>query len=160
MRKILTHLIETSDIDKVMALQSLSYRDDLLESRDVFEIMRDVYSKGAVAVIVDNEFAGYIFFHKYKKGNVKPLNSLLKLNGNENCMFLHDICVHPDFRGLGLTKLLLKEFDKETESEHLGYQALIAVQNSEEFWKKCGFKIANIVKYGNKMAYYMIKILT
>ena len=69
-------------------------------------------------------------------------------------MYLHDIAVHPRYRGMGLTRMLMERVDHETRREGFGVQCLVAVQNSQEFWRKHGFKIVRMIKsYGESPAY-------
>jgi ribosomal protein S18 acetylase RimI-like enzyme len=57
---------------------------------------------------------------------------------------------------MGLTRMLMESVDHETRRGGFEVQCLVAVQNSQDFWKKYGFKIVRMVEcYGESLAYYM-----
>jgi len=115
-----------------------------------------VYPQGCLGVSVGGMLAGYVFFHPYRDDAVKPLNLSLVLNGTENCMYLHDIAVHHRYRGMGLARMLMERIDHETRSGGFEIQCLVAVQNSQDFWRKFGFKIVRMAEgYGESLVYYM-----
>jgi ribosomal protein S18 acetylase RimI-like enzyme len=152
--------IKLEEIDFVLKIQKNSYIDKYLEKSHTFNRMITLYPKGCLGVCVVRILAAYIFFHPYRENQVKPLDLSLVLDGNEDCMYLHDIAVHHNYRGKGLSKILLERFDQETIRGGFNVQCLVAVQSSEDFWEKHGFKKEFIIEnYGGAQAYYMKKIL-
>ena len=150
--------INSEDIEQVVELQKICYRENFWEDKKVFEILLSVYPKGAIKALYQEQLSGYIFFHPYIYNKIKPLNYTLELKGNENCMHLHDLCIHPSYRGLGLSKLFLDSFDSETKLMGFKYQTLVAVQGSEKMWSKYGFQVSKVINYGSESAYYMTRI--
>jgi ribosomal protein S18 acetylase RimI-like enzyme len=62
---------------------------------------------------------------------------------------------------MGLARMLMESVDQETRRGGFEVQCLVAVQNSQDFWKKYGFKIVRMVEgYGESPAYYMRARLT
>jgi ribosomal protein S18 acetylase RimI-like enzyme len=115
-----------------------------------------VHPQGCLGVSVGGILAAYVFFHPYHDDVVKPLDLMLVLSGTEDCIYLHDIAVHHRYRGMGLARMLMESVDHETRRGGFEVQCLVAVQNSQDFWKKYGFKIVRIVEgYGESLAYYM-----
>ena len=115
-----------------------------------------VYPQGCLGVSVGGMLAAYVFFHPYRDDVVKPLDLSLVLDGAEDCMYLHDIAVHHRYRGMGLARMLMERIDHETRSGGFEIQCLVAVQNSQDFWRKFGFKIVRMVGgYGESLVYYM-----
>jgi ribosomal protein S18 acetylase RimI-like enzyme len=152
--------LNIGEIGLVQKIQKNSYKDEYLEKSHTFTRMITIYPQGCLGVSVENNFAAYIFFHPYHENEVKPLNFTLVLSEKEDCMYLHDLAVHRDYRGMGLTGILMERFDKETLLEGFHVQCLVAVQNSQEFWRKYGFKTEFIIEnYGDTQAYYMKKYL-
>ena len=144
------------DVPFVLEVQSESYGETYIEDERVFIQMISVYPQGCLKVNVDGFFASYVFFHPYHNNMVKPLDSPLVLTGTEDCMYLHDLAVHRSYRRMGLTKILMEEVDNKTRKAGFSLQALTAVQNSHNFWRKHGFRIEReIESYGGSPAYYM-----
>ena len=57
---------------------------------------------------------------------------------------------------MDLARMLMERIDHETRSGGFEVQCLVAVQNSQDFWRKFGFKIVRMVEsYGESLAYYM-----
>lgn len=152
--------VSKKEVDKILRIQRNCYKSEYIEGREIFERMIDVYPRGCIGVLVDTIFAGYIFFHPYFEGRPKPLNTMLRLNGKEDCMYLHDLAIDRKYRGRGLSKILMDEFNQETQKKGFKVQCLVSVQDSLGFWEKHGFKLDKIIKdYGYENAYYMKRSL-
>jgi ribosomal protein S18 acetylase RimI-like enzyme len=121
--------------------------------------MKTVYPQGCWGIKNEGVLEGYIFFHPYYEGMIKPLDHILILNGSENCMYLHDIAIKPLYRGLQHSKKLLEKFNMETTRQGFTIQCLVAVQNSHDFWMKYGFNtVREIENYGEGPAFFMKKV--
>jgi len=115
-----------------------------------------VYPQGCLGVSVGGMLAAYVFFHPYRDNVVKLLDLSLVLNGTEDCMYLHDIAVHHRYRGMDLTRMLMERVDHETRRGGFEVQCLVAVQNSQDFWRKHGFEIVRTIEdYAESPAFYM-----
>jgi GNAT superfamily N-acetyltransferase len=155
-RKISLIPITAEKIDLVLGIQRDSYRIEYHESEDTLKKIINVYPKGCLAIYVQGLIGGYVFFHPYHADKIKPLNFNLVLDGTEDCMYIHDMAVYSKYRGLGLTRIMMDEVDYETRNTGFVLQCLVAVQESEDFWRKFGFRIVNkLEKYGLGSAYYM-----
>ena len=137
-----TNLPEMMEIQKDCFLEI--YREDVF----VYDNLLTVFPDGAWGAFLDDKLVSYIFFHPYKTQTPKPLNSELVLTGNEDCMYLHEIAVLPQYRLYGITNWLMSEFDDISKLCQMKYQSLVSVQNSMEFWKKKGFSVIGKVDEG------------
>ena len=150
--------LNKDNIEDLMILERHSFSEGLGESEDSFLQSAEVYPKGSLLLYIDNEIAGSIFFHPYLLGEIQEIKSCVsKLTGKENCMYLHSFSIHPQFRGKGLAHILFDYFEKISKEEGYDVQALVAVQNSERFWKKYGFEPVRQISYGNAPAVYMTR---
>jgi GNAT superfamily N-acetyltransferase len=144
------------DLDTIMELQKSAYVEELLEKKEAYEKMLAAYPDGFKILLVDGRPAGYVFYHPGFEDQIQPLDETsLKITGEEDCMYLHDMVVHPDFRGKKLTRPLFECFDQATKEKGFTKQALVAVQDSFRFWQKYGFTVAKEIEYGGLPAYYM-----
>ena len=148
--------ITLEHIADVLEIQRDCYDEWYIEDIGTFTRMITVYPRGCLGGSVDGILGSYAFFHPYHNDVVKPLDLSLVLNGTEDCMYLHDIAVHHKYRGMGLTRMLMESVDHETRRGGFKVQCLVAVQNSQDFWRKYGFKIVRTIEsYGGSPAYYM-----
>jgi ribosomal protein S18 acetylase RimI-like enzyme len=148
--------ITLNEIASVLKIQRDSYVEAYIENSRMFTQMISVYPQGCLGVSVGGMLAAYVFFHPYRDNLVKLLDLLLVLNGTEDYMYLHDIAVYHRYRGMGLARMLMERVDHETRREGFEVQCLVAVQNSQEYWKKYGFEILRTIEgYGKCPAFYM-----
>jgi ribosomal protein S18 acetylase RimI-like enzyme len=148
--------IKLDEIGSVLDIQRICYGEGYLEDSQTFSRMIDVYPQGCLGVSVGGVLVGYVFFHPFHDNAVKPLDLSLVLDGTEDCMYLHDIAVHHRYRGMGLARMLMERVDRETRRDGFKAQCLVAVQNSQEFWEKYGFKtVRTSESYGGSPAHYM-----
>jgi ribosomal protein S18 acetylase RimI-like enzyme len=147
-------------LSDVKNVNNICFQDAYQEDISVYNAIIEVFPEGAYGAFCDNELVGYIFFHPYKYPAVKPLNSLLALSGDENCMYLHEIAVLPEYRAQHIPTRLLSAFDHVSQSHNLTLQSLVSVQNSIGFWEKKGFAVVREVNEGGyKDSYLMDKQL-
>ena len=148
------HLIDAKNVSNICFLKA--YQEDI----SVYQTIMEVFPDGGWGAFCDNQLVGYIFFHPYKYPAIKPLNSTLELNGNENCMYLHEIAVLPEYRAHNISACLLNIYDKASQLHKLTLQSLVSVQNSIGFWEKKGFSVViEINEGGYSNSYLMSKDL-
>ena len=145
---------------EVKSVSNLCFQTVYQEEKFVYESIVEVFPDGAYGAFCDGKLVGYIFFHPYRHSEAKPLNSMLTLNGDENCMYLHEIAVLPEYRSYHIPTRLLSVFDNVSQTHNLTNQSLVSVQNSVGFWEKKGFSVVSeICEGGYKDSYYMEKQL-
>ena len=148
--------ITLDEIAFVLEIQRDCYGEGYIEDSHTFTRMIAVYPQGCLGVSVGGVLAAYVFFHPYRDDVVKPLDHLLVLNGTEDCMYMHDIAVHPRYRGMGLARMLMERVDHETRRGGFEVQCLVAVQDSQDFWRKHEFETVRMIEsYGESPAHYM-----
>lgn len=153
--------LNNEDILGVMSLQKQVYTKDLQEDITFFIQILNVFPEGVFGVFEGDNLAGYLFSHPYLLNQVKPLNSQLYLTGEENCLYLHDMAISPDYQGKGLTKQLFERFLLTAKNNAFEVQCLVAVQNSYQFWNKLGFvNIKTVNEDGYHDAVYCKRIIS
>jgi len=142
------------DLEQVLEIQKACYHEDYLESREKFESILQLYPPGCYG-IWHEKLVGYLFSHPWRIGECVPLGTpIKKLPENADCLYLHDIAILPEFRGKGAGKAL---FSKVLDAaQRFKAIELVAVQRSENFWKKLGFKEAKDIMYGGRKAKLML----
>lgn len=129
-----------TDLPSILSVQASCYLEVEPERPEVLSEKFNLFPRGCFVAEVDSEVVGYMFSHPWKLGSPPKLDAfLLQIPINANTYYIHDIAVHPSFRGAGIAKLF---YDKALDGgKEGGYKSisLIAVQESEKFWKKLGF---------------------
>lgn len=146
-------LAHIAAVDKI---QRLAYNPRYWEDRDAFLAMSTSYAKGARLLLVGGAPVGYVFAYPCVDGMVMPLNPRqVTKSEHSNCMYIHDLAVHPKFRGRGLGGRLLEQVDLMTVAEAYDMQTLTSVQGSDAFWIRKGFAAVMTVEYAGSPANYM-----
>jgi GNAT superfamily N-acetyltransferase len=69
------------------------------------------------------------------------------------------MCVSPAHRSEGIGRLLFDALSTHLESENVTKITGVAVQDSEKFWKKCGFEIGAPYTYpGGALGHVITKV--
>ena len=86
--------------------------------------------------------AGYLLAHPIPDDFESFGEGPPPLSGSETALYLHDMCVGTAHRNKGIGRLLFDALNAHLESENFTKVTAVAVQDSETFWKKTGFKSA------------------
>jgi len=150
--------VNESELVDVIRLQDSVYPVSHQEPINTFESMLRVYPQGSL-VAVDQGIIGYLFFHPGLMDEVQSLCSELKLPLNPDCMYLHDLVVSHECRGLGVSDSLLQACYITSLSEGFNELRLVAVYGAESFWQRIGFVGLEWIDYGGEKALRMSKSL-
>ena len=163
-----------SHIDQVHEIQAASYIEEYHESKEAYELMIEKYSNGCFVIQVDHEMAGYIIMHDNTRGTIQKLNETKNdsdltnthqqqqehsQNNDSNCWYIHDCCLIPKFRGIGLADKAIEHAMKLAKKNRFEYITLVSVMNTYRFWEKKGWERVNELVYGSHTAYYMERYL-
>ena len=136
------------------------YSVDLYESKKAFRNKWSISPDGCFADIEDDMLRGYILSLPWKSNEVVPLSQVVSLPDNPDCWYIHDLCVNSYSQGQGVgCGLIAKSLDTAILK---GFKRcfLVAVNNSEVFWIKRGFKILDTIIYTKRVtAVKMVKEL-
>jgi ribosomal protein S18 acetylase RimI-like enzyme len=152
--------VNPNDLEQISSIESRCYSKNLIESKQRFKRLIDVYPKGCYGVEVEDKLIAYIFFLPWKRGSVLKLNDpTLELPDNPDCMYIHDLAVDPKFRGRGIARRLAGHALNIFSRREYQVINLVAVQKSETFWAKFGFRPVTEISYGGERAIFMELLL-
>lgn len=122
-----------------------------------------LFPAGCLIATLGDVIAGYAVAHPGLIGAPPPLDILLgALPTHPDCLYVHDVALLPDARGLRLGEAATAVLVDVARRHNLTRLALTAVNNSTEFWARQGFTVAPTVKslgsYGDDAA-YMVRYL-
>jgi GNAT superfamily N-acetyltransferase len=127
------------DIPEIMKIQEECYNINQIESPFIFISILDAAKLSCFVIEYDNIICGYIFAHMWISIIRPPkLHKELKLDKSDKfeCIFIHDVAIRPLYQNRGYGLNLFSYLDKMYNMPF----TLVAVNGSEKFWNKIGFK--------------------
>lgn len=110
------------------------------EGPEIFEEKLRLFPDGCFALQTSTDIVGYCFSHPWTRGLPPALNQLLgELPRAPNTYFIHDLAVDARARGQSVTSALLPVIATVAKQAGLNHMTLVAVNQSEGFWRKAGF---------------------
>ena len=142
-----------SDYSDIAEIGTKSYCNQYYEGDESFLSKIDGCPAGCFVADLDG-VVGYAISFPYLVGKSFPIDSFFVLVENQNCWYIHDVCVAEDFRGMGIARMLVSKVIETGWN----VMCLTAVQGSEGFWERLGFRSFFETKYCGKKASYMVFI--
>lgn len=136
----------------------------LPERREVFEEKLRLFPAGCFALEIDGGVAGYALAHGWTLGAAAPLDRFLgALPAAADCLYLHDVALLPQARGMGAAAALMEKLATVAADNRLGALALVSVYGTDRLWRRLGFESleaasAQLPAYG-AAARYMVRRL-
>lgn len=144
-----------ADLSAINEVQCDAYGADFLEPMVKFEHILNEYADCSYVALWEEQVVGYVVAYPSDAGRHDYDQRKYVFTGNEDSLYVHDLCLHSLARGMGMAKLLFSAvLDHVSES---GYQNLIgvAVQDSVPFWQKLGFEMKYEHSYNGEPGQYM-----
>ncbi|MFT3906929.1 MAG: GNAT family N-acetyltransferase [Steroidobacteraceae bacterium] len=83
---------------------------------------------------------GYLDGYRSRLGQVAALDGLYHHAAVADCLYLHDLAVHPRVRSQGVAQSLLAAAELHAHRQGLGVMALTAVLDTPAYWHRRGFE--------------------
>ncbi|MFD2264829.1 GNAT family N-acetyltransferase [Lacibacterium aquatile] len=144
--------------------------DDLVETNLIADIVHPAYPEdpavqadrlslfpdGCWVAEHQGIIVGYCVAHAGKRQRPPALDSLLGVLPPEvDCLYMHDVALLPTARGTGLGKGIVPLMQDVARRHGFAVIALTSVNDSQDFWRACGFKqIAPDAYLAAKLATY------
>jgi GNAT superfamily N-acetyltransferase len=132
--------LELRDLPAILALQRACYRAELQEGAEAFHGKLAAFPAGCLGLEREGRLGGYVFCQPWRLGETLPLDHPGGVPAEPDCLYIHDLAVHPDWRGSGAAAALLARVEALAASLSLDRLALVSVQDSEAFWARQGFR--------------------
>lgn len=134
---------------------------DYPESGLVFASRLVLFPAGCFMAEGDGQLLGYCFAHPGKLGDPPPLNAVVPLPDQPDCLYLHDLALMPEARGQRLGEAMVAMLVDLARAQGFDRIALTAVSNSWRFWERHNFHrhtCAKAAEYG-PTAQYMVRVV-
>ena len=116
---------------------------DYPERPEVFAERLKLYPAGCLVLAAGPDIGGYVISHPWREGGPPALDTLLgALPERPDTYYIHDLALLPGRRGGAAATAAVEVLAAHATSLGLGEVSLIAVGNSQQFWRRCGFVAA------------------
>lgn len=134
--------MQAQDLAAVAKLQDSCYSEALFESAKLLrQRLQQAPDSCWLIESVNTEVLAYLFSYRSRAGAVTPLAAPFCQYATPDCLYLHDMAVSPQARGLGLASTLLQQARQYAQHRALSSLALVAVQGSVPYWQRQGFSV-------------------
>jgi len=149
-----------ADLDEVAAIARIGFPDHF-EGRPMFANRLALAPDGCFALAGDAGVNGYLIAYPWRGDDAPPLNTLIAtIPEDAAVMYLHDLCLHPDARGLKATGEIIERLADQAKAQGWPAIALVAVNDAAGFWARHGFEVREseaitrkLVTYGDDARY-------
>lgn len=129
---------DLDDVNRIADQVHVNYPEDPA----VFAERQALFPKGCLILGGPSEIGGYAISHPWHYKQPPELNVLLRaLPDHPTTFYIHDIALLPTARGAGHASKGVEQLFEIATSSGLPNISLIAVNNSQQFWAKLGFKV-------------------
>lgn len=114
-----------------------------------------LYPDGARLLEVDGVPSGYVLAHPWRFKSLPALNSLLgAIPADADTFYLHDLALLSAARGTGAAAMIVGEMLRHTRLKAFATMSLVAVNGSQPFWHKHGFRPVDAPELVEKLSSY------
>ena len=131
-----------ADVDEVFSLQKVVYDSSHIEPRQTF--LSHIDSSSSMCVVLEtaaSSIVGYVIAHPSEMDAIDRLSSAsITYCKNPSVLYIHDVCLHPHFRGYGYALAMLKFIADKDHFKNLDHLALVSIKSALKFWLSLGFR--------------------
>ena len=140
MEAITTARMGEDDFGAVLGIQIELFPAELQEDVSILRRRCELFAEGCWAIKADGEVVGYVVSNPWTLACPPMLGTYIeRLPEKPDCVYLHDIAIHPRMGGRGLGGRAVAEFKQFVREAGYARISLVAVMDSRGFWEKQGF---------------------
>lgn len=151
--------MEITDLPVIDKVQLAAFGAGFIEPMSKFEHILNQYSDAAFVAILKGDLVGYMLAYPSLAEQKDYDTRTCYVTGNEPCLYIHDLCLHPDAGGQGIASQLFSTMYDLAIRRGFEEMIGIAVQESIPFWEKTGFTMRYPQNYNGEPGQYMSKQL-
>ncbi|MBR7748124.1 GNAT family N-acetyltransferase [Undibacterium baiyunense] len=132
--------MQVEDMDEILLVQAACYSDDIPESVESLRAKLLASPLSCFVAIRHDELIAYLISLPWNSSAPPALNApTCEIPAHVDCLYLHDLSVHPYARGTGVARALIDCFFSRCAQWQMRRSCLVAVQNSTSYWQRFGF---------------------
>jgi GNAT superfamily N-acetyltransferase len=142
------------DLPKVQALADAIHVSHP-EDPEVLAERQYLYPQGCFMLVEDERAIGYALTHPWRFAEPPPLNwPLGVLPSSATTYYIHDVALLPEARGKGYAAQITDVLVANARRAGFDNLSLVAVNKSQVFWEKAGFRVIAVPELSPKLASY------
>lgn len=139
MPEVIIRPLQRADLPAALAIQSAVYPAFLVEPEDAFASRLAMQTQFCLAAWHDGALAAYLLAHGWPAQSPPPVGAILPRDAAREVLFIHDLAVGHEGRGLGLGRRLVEAALAMAAREQIDRAELIAVEGAAPYWQTLGF---------------------
>jgi GNAT superfamily N-acetyltransferase len=125
------------------------------EDPEVLAERRRLYPQGCFMLVEDGRAIGYALTHPWRFAEPPPLNRLLgAIPSPATTYYIHDVALMPEARGKGYAAQITSLLVAHAREAGFSNLSMVAVNKSQVFWEKAGFRVIAVPDLKAKLASY------
>jgi GNAT superfamily N-acetyltransferase len=142
------------DLAQVQVLADMIHVDHPEDAAVLAERQR-LYPQGCLMLVEDDHAIGYALTHPWRFAEPPPLNERLgELPADPTTYYIHDVALLQQARGKGYAVEAADRLTAHARDMGFGNASLVAVNRSQAFWEKVGFRVLAVSGLEAKLASY------
>ena len=142
------------DLPAVQAIAAVVH-PDFPEDTAVFAERQRLYPDGARFLELGGVPSGYIISHPWTFKLLPALNAPLgAIPPDASTYYLHDLALLNKARGTGAAAMIVGDIIDHARAQGFPSLSLVAVNGSQPFWHKHGFRLVHAPELAEKLASY------
>lgn len=147
-------LMTAEDLPQVQVLADVIHLDHP-EDAAVFAERLRLYPGGCLALEESGRLIGYALTHPWRFAAPPALNSLLgQIPPDASTYYVHDVALLPEARGKGHAAHISERLVRHAHEAGFTNLSLVAVNNSQAFWERLGFRKTDVPGLEAKLLSY------
>lgn len=131
--------MQLADLPAVARIQALAYPAGFIEDDATLRERLLAHPDTAWVACAAGQAAAYLVAYRSVLGKITPLAAPFAPSAQANCLYLHDLAVHPAYSGQGLGPRLVRHA-LQVGARGMAWSALVSVQASQPFWQALGYQ--------------------
>lgn len=146
--------LTTLDLPMVEAIAAVVH-PDFPEDTAIFAERQRLYPDGTRFLELGGVPSGYIISHPWTFKSLPALNSRLgAIPADASTYYLHDLALLNKARGTGAAAMIVGDIINHARARGFANLSLVAVNSSQPFWHKHGFRVVDVPELKEKLASY------
>jgi GNAT superfamily N-acetyltransferase len=143
----------SQDLAQVQALADVIHVSHP-EDPEVLAERQRLYPQGCLMLVEGGRAIGYALTHPWR-AEPPPLNRLLhEIPAGALTYYIHDVALLPEARGRGHAVHAIDRLTAHAREAGFSKASLVAVNRSQSFWEKAGFRVFAVPGLETKLASY------
>lgn len=133
-------LMQAVDLPAVLTLQAQAYRTLPPESLPCYQAKLAAAPTSCFVAMHHSQLIGYLVSHPWISTRPPAFDAPDCVPpAAADCLYLHDLAVHPDSRKLGAGAALVRRFFAVCAATQQTLACLVAVEGAHSYWQRHGF---------------------